>query len=93
MSKKKARKKVRQQNVKVSSGPGVFYYQKKCFSCGVLIWGSSQKNRKLASEDCCLKMQTHKQDCQSKQSKLNLPGREGEQTETIRKVSLRGKEK
>ncbi|MBA7478376.1 hypothetical protein ES707_13799 [subsurface metagenome] len=71
----------------------MFYYQKKCFSCGVLIWGSSKKNRKLASEDCYLKMQTHKQDCQSKQSKLNLPGREGKQSQTIRKVTLRGEKK
>ncbi|MBA7667945.1 hypothetical protein ES703_76047 [subsurface metagenome] len=89
MSKKKARSKENNQ----PGSKGMFYYQKKCFSCGVLIWGSSQKNRKLASKDCYLKMQTHKQDCQSKQSKLNLPGREGEQNQTIRKVSLRGKEK
>jgi hypothetical protein len=88
MSKNKARSKENNQ----PGSRGMFYYQKKCH-CGKLIWGSSPKNRKLAWKDCYLKMQTHKQDCQINQLNLSLPGREGKQSQTIKKVSLRGKEK
>ncbi|GAH92742.1 unnamed protein product [marine sediment metagenome] len=91
--KKKGRNKIRDQGFKISPGPGIFYYQKKCHVCGRLVWGSSPKSRREAERDLRLKMQTHKQDCEGKQSKLSLPGREGEQSQSIDRVSLRDEKK
>ncbi|GAI84720.1 unnamed protein product, partial [marine sediment metagenome] len=72
---------------------GMFYDSKKCFLCGKLIWGSSPQSHKLAKKDCYFKMKAHKEECQKKQGKqlnLSIPGREGKQSQTIKKVSLRG---
>ncbi|MQY58314.1 MAG: hypothetical protein GH144_01710 [Clostridia bacterium] len=77
---------------------GLFYYQKKCFSCGKLIWGSSPKSRKLASKDCYFKMKAHHQEKhpkekEGKQLDLSLPGPEEKQSQTISRVTLRGEVK
>ena len=72
---------------------GLFYYQKKCFSCGKLIWGSSPKSRKMASKDCYFKMKAHKEEHQKekqgRQLELSIPGREEKQAQAVRKVTLR----
>ncbi len=78
-------------------GPrGMFYYQKKCFSCGRLIWGSSPKNHRSASKDAYFKMKAHKEQCQKKQGKqlnLSLPGAEQKQGERITRITLKGEVK
>lgn len=89
MSKNKARSK---EEIKQPGDRGMFYDSKKCFLCGKLIWGSSPQSHKLAKKDCYFKMKAHREECQKKdkQLKLSLPGRQGEQSQTIKKVSLRG---
>ena len=71
---------------------GLFYYQKKCYVCGRLIWGSSPKNRRLASKNAYFKMKAHQEECQKqgKQLKLSVPGSEQKQSETISRVTLTG---
>lgn len=74
---------------------GLFYYQKKCYVCGRLIWGSSPKNRRLASKNAYFKMKAHQEECQKqgKQLDLSIPGTEQEEVQTIGKVTVRGEKK
>ncbi|MBA7530045.1 hypothetical protein ES705_22248 [subsurface metagenome] len=76
----------------------MFYYQKKCFICGKLIWGSSPKNHRSASKDCYFKMKQHHQERhpkekEGKQLDLTIPGTEEKQSQTIRRFTLRGQVK
>ena len=75
-------------------GPrGMFYYQRKCFSCGKLIWGSSPKNHNMAGKNGYFKMKAHQEECQKecKQLDLSMPGdTERKQTESIKRISLMG---
>lgn len=94
MSKKKARNKIRNQGFKISPGPGIFYRQKLCPNCRKLVWGSSPKSRREAERDLGQKMHVHReQHKKEKQLDLTIPGREGEQVQAVRKVTLRGEEK
>lgn len=93
MTKKKGRKKVRHQDFRVSGGPGVYYAQRKCETCGVLIMGRSPETYRQANLDLGNKLKAHREDCEGKQLDLSLPGKEGKQSQTIKKVSLRGEEK
>lgn len=88
MSKNKTRNKENNQ-----PGPrGMFYYQRKCFFCGKLMWGSSPKNHNMASKNCYLKMKEHQEKHQKeKQLDLSMPGGiERKQTESIKRISLTG---
>lgn len=66
---------------------GIFYYQKKCYICGKLVWGSSPKNHRSASKDCYFKMKVHQEEHQKdktgKQLNLTIPGPEEKQVETL----------
>ena len=71
----------------------MFYSQKLCPTCQKLIVGHSPKSYRAANSDLGQRLKRHKQDCQKQGKQLNLtiPGPEQEQTESIKKVSLRGK--
>jgi len=85
----------RNKSLIISEGPGVFYAQRKCETCGKLLWGSSEKSRRQAEKDLGQKLKAHKQDCQkqAKQLDLPIPAREEKQTESIKRVTLRGEKK
>jgi hypothetical protein len=77
---------------------GLFYYQKKCYVCGRLIWGSSPKNRRLASKNAYFKMKAHHQEKhpkekEGKQLNLSIRGTEQKEAETIKRVTVRGDRK
>jgi hypothetical protein len=72
---------------------GMFYSQKCCPVCQKLIVGRSPKSYQGTNSDLGNKLKAHREECQSKQLKLSLPGRQGEQAESIKRVTLRGEKK
>ena len=71
----------------------MFYSQRLCPVCKKLIVGRSPKSYRAANSDLGQRLKAHREECESKQLKLSLPGREGKESRIITRVSLRGEEK
>lgn len=86
--------KKQKQNHNEQGSQGMFYSQRLCPICKRLIVASHPKSYDAAQSELGRKMKAHQEEHEKdKQLDLSLPGREDKQSQTIKKVGLRGEKK